>query len=64
MHMHMRRFVGFRTVKPDAIAFDAQYRRHWIRLRPRQRVCKGNQATLAGEAGGKIYDLWTNGRNI
>jgi hypothetical protein len=64
MHMHMRRFVGFGTVKPDAKAFDAQYRRHRIRLRRRQRVRKGNQATLAGEAGGKNYSSRTNGRKI
>jgi hypothetical protein len=40
MHMHMRWFIGFGTVEPDAITFDAQHRRHWIRLRPRQKVCK------------------------
>ena len=47
MHMHMRWFIGFGTVEPDAITFDAQHRRHWIRLRPRQQVCK--KATKRGQ---------------
>jgi hypothetical protein len=64
MHMHMRRFVGFRTVKPDAIPFDAQYSRHWMRLRLEQRVCKGKQATLVGVADEKIYSQRTNDRGL
>jgi hypothetical protein len=67
MHMHVRRFVGFGTVKPDSIPFDAQYSRHWISLRRHWKVGKAptqDLATLAGAIRWKFYSLRTNGRDI
>ena len=55
VHVHVRRFVGFGTVKPDAITFDPQNRWHWMRLRLNREVCKQAAATLTGETQGKIY---------